>query len=369
MSRSSYSVKFIQISTILTIFGTKLKNMFSRRNFILNSAAALSLSVNKVAATAAPKIIKPARLKTGDTVGLVCPAGAVSGRQTIEIIRESMQALGLNVKIGTHAYDRYGYLAGKDTDRAADLNAMFADSAVQAILCVHGGWGCARLLPYLDYKTIRQNPKILIGYSDITALLLGIYAQTGLVTFHGPEGAATWNSFTVNNFRRILIDAEMVTMENPVIKGDNLTQTEDRIETLQAGVTQGRLVGGNLTVLSHLMGSKYLPDWKNCLLFLEDVHENIYSIDRMMTQLKLAGVFDDMNGFVFGKCTKCSPGEGYGSLTFDNLFDDHIRPTQKPAYTGAMIGHISHKFTVPVGIQVELNATKGTIKLLESAVI
>ena len=315
------------------------------------------------------KIIKPPRLKVGDTLGLVCPAGAVNSRQTIDVISESMAVLGLKVKIGKHVYDRYGYLAGKDKARAADLNAMFADSSVQGILCVHGGWGCARLLPLLDYKTIAQNPKIILGYSDITALLLGIHTQTGLVTFHSPEGAATWNSFTVDYFRKILMDGEAVLMENPKEIGNNLTQIEDRIETLYQGKATGPLLGGNLTVLSHLMGTRFLPNWKGSLLFLEDVHENIYSIDRMMTQLKLAGVFDDMNGFVFGKCTKCSPGEGYGSLTFDNLFDDHIKPTQKPAYAGAMIGHISHKFTVPLGIMAELDANSGTIKLLESAVL
>ncbi len=342
--------------------------MISRRNFIASTIAASTLTDVK-AQPLAPKIIKPTRLKAGDTLGLVCPAAAVSSRQTIDIIRESMAALGLNVKVGKYVYDRYGYLAGKDEDRAADINAMFADPSVQGILCVHGGWGCARLLPLLNYKTIAQNPKIILGYSDITALLLGIHTQTGLVTFHSPEGAATWNSFTVNYFRKVLMEGEAVLMENPKEIGNNLAQTEDRTETIYKGIATGPLLGGNLTVLSHLMGTRFLPNWKGSLLFLEDVHEDIYSMDRMMTQLKLAGVFDDMNGFVFGKCTKCSPGEGYGSLTFDNLFDDHIKPFQKPAYTGAMIGHISHKFTVPLGIQAELNATNGTIKLLESAVL
>jgi muramoyltetrapeptide carboxypeptidase len=343
--------------------------MLSRRNFIAATLAATATLPKANATIAAPKIIKPARLKTGDTIGLVCPAVPASSRQSIKIISESMEALGFKVKVGQHVYDHYGYLAGRDADRAADLNAMFADTSVQAILCVHGGWGCARVLPLLDFDMIRRNPKVIIGYSDITALLLGIHAQTGLVTFHGPEGAATWNTFTVNHFKRVLMDGEAVLFENPVIKSDNLTIVEDRIDTLKSGVARGRLLGGNLTVLCHLLGSKYLPDWKHCLLFTEDVHEEIYSMDRMFTHLKLAGVLEQMNGFIFGKCTKCSPGSGYGSLTFDNLFDDHIAPNQKPAFAGAMIGHISHKFTIPVGIEAEMDADKGTIRLLESAVI
>jgi muramoyltetrapeptide carboxypeptidase len=339
-----------------------------RRRFLQNLTAASSLGMVGNQLVAAPAVIKPARLKAGDTVGLVCPAAPAYSKETVQVIVESMQALGFKVKMGKHVWDRYGYLAGKDADRAADLNAMFADSSVQAIVCIHGGWGCARLLPLLDYDTIRKNPKVLIGYSDITALLLGIYSQTGLVTFHGPEGAATWNTFTVNYFRKVLMQAEAALFENPKIQGDNLTQVTDRITTLYTGKAQGRLLGGNLTVLSHLLGSKYLPNWNGSLLFLEDVQEDVYSMDRMITHLKLCGALNEMAGFVFGKCTKCASSESYGSLTLEDVFDDHIKPLNKPAFSGAMIGHISHKFTIPVGVEAEMDASTGTIRLLESAV-
>ncbi|MGM9506873.1 S66 peptidase family protein [Larkinella sp. GY13] len=336
----------------------------SRRNFLQTLTAAAAIPAFRPPLS----VIKPPRLKPGDTVALVGPAAPAFTHETVQVAVESLQALGFKTVIAKHVFDRYGYLAGTDADRAADLNAMFADSSVNAIMAMHGGWGCARLLPLLDYNLIRRNPKILVGYSDITALLLGIYTQTGLVTMHGPVGSATFNPFTVNYFRQMLMDGQAVLMENPHDKGDLLTQVKDRIDTLNPGKARGRLMGGNLTVLSHMMGSKYLPDWKDSILFLEDIGEDVYRMDRMITQLKLAGVLDQISGFVFGKCTDCEPGKGYGSLTLEDVFRDHIIPLKKPAYSGAMIGHITHKFTVPLGIEAEMDANTGTIRLLEPAV-
>jgi muramoyltetrapeptide carboxypeptidase len=339
-----------------------------RRNF-LQSLASVPLITSASIAKTNP-IIKPARLQLGDTIGLVCPAAPAFSKEGVKITAESLQALGFKVKYGKRMWERYGYLAGKDADRAADINEMFADSSLQGIVCVHGGWGCARILPLLDYETIRKNPKVIVGYSDITALLLGIHAQTGLVTMHGPVGSATWNEFTVKHFRSVLMNGEATLFENPKVMGDNLALVNDRVSTINGGKTKGKLLGGNLTVLCHLLGSKYIPDWKNSLLFCEDVEEAPYSVDRMITHLKLTGALDEMNGFIFGKCTKCEVGNGgYGSLTIEDLFEDHIHPINKPAFAGAMIGHITHKFTIPLGIQAEMDADKGTIQLLESAVL
>ncbi|GGK74643.1 LD-carboxypeptidase [Rufibacter glacialis] len=321
------------------------------------------------AAEKVPKILLPPRLKAGDTVGLICPAGAAFSREAVQITKESMEALGLKVKLGQHVFDRYGYLAGTDQARAADVNAMFADKTVQGILAIHGGWGCARLLPLLDYKTIQKNPKPLIGYSDITALLLAITAKTGLVTFHGPVGSATWNKFSVDSFRQVLFEASPVLFQNPKELGDNLTLTKDRITTITPGTARGKLVGGNLTVLTAIIGSDYLPHWKDAILFLEDTNEAVYRVDRMLTQLKLAGVLDQVKGVVFGKCSDCEPGKGgYGSLTLEEVLEHHLQPLKVPVYTGAMIGHITHKFTVPVGAEAEMDATQGTIRLLGTAV-
>lgn len=341
--------------------------MPSRRSFLRTTSVAPLLGL--ATSLPVPTLIKPAKLRPGDTIGLFCPAAPAYSQETVKITQESLQALGFQTKLGPHIYDRYGYLAGRDADRVSDLHTFFNDQSVKAVMAIHGGWGCARLLPLLDYDLIQRNPKVLIGYSDITALLLAIYAKTGLVTMHGPVGSATFNTYTVDWFRRLLMEGETVTMRNPTDKGDNLTQTQDRITTIRPGLARGRLVGGNLTVLSHLVGSPYLPDWKNTILFLEDTHEDIYRMDRMFTQLKLAGILNQIAGFVFGKCSDCGPGNGsYGSLTLEDVLTEYIIPLDKPAYSGAMIGHISNKFTVPLGIDTEIDATAGTIRLLESAV-
>lgn len=317
-----------------------------------------------------PKVLYPGRIQPGDTVGLICPAGAAFSKETVQVTVESLEALGLNVKLGKHVFDRFGYLAGTDQARAEDVNTMFADKSVHAILAIHGGWGCARLLPLLDYKTIKNNPKPLIGYSDITALLVAIYAKTGLVTFHGPVGAATWNKFSVDSFKQVLFNAVAVTYQNPKELGDNLALTKDRVTTITPGTARGKLVGGNLTVLTAIIGSDYVPAWKDTILFLEDTNEQVYRVDRMFTQLKLAGVLDQVKGVVFGKCSDCNPGNGgYGSLTLEEVLEQHLQPLKIPAYSGAMIGHISHKFTVPVGVDAEIDATAGTIRLLTSAVV
>jgi len=314
-------------------------------------------------------VIKPGRLKPGDTVALVNPAGATFHSVDVEVARETLDALGLKVKLGDYVLGRRGYFAGTDDERARDLNAQFADSAVKGIFTVRGGWGSSRLLPLIDFGLIRENPKVLMGYSDISVLLLAIHAQTGLVTFHGPVGISSWNSYTVQFVRQILFDARAATMTNPREIGDNLAQVEDRVQVITPGTARGKLLGGNLTVISAIIGSPYVPDWRGAILFLEDTDEGIYRIDRMLTQLKLAGVLSQISGFVFGKCTKCGPGESYGSLTLEEVLNDHIRPLGIPAWFGAMIGHIPKVFTLPVGVQAEIDATAGAIRLLEPAVV
>ncbi len=313
-------------------------------------------------------VVKPPRLQPGDVVGLVNPAGATFQSVDLQIARETLGALGLKAKFAPHLLDRYGYLAGKDADRAADVNAMFADPEVSALMAMRGGWGCARVLPLLDYDAIASHPKILMGYSDITALLVGLYARTGLVTMHGPVATSTWNAFSVDYVRRVLFAGEAVTMAPPVNLEGNLAQTKDRVETIHGGKTSGRLLGGNLSVLVGIVGSPFVPAWDDAILFLEDDGEDIYRVDRMLTQLSLAGVLKSLNGFVFGKCTKCGPGEGYGSLTLEEVLRDHIGPLGIPAWYGAMIGHIENKFTVPEGVQAEIDADAGIIRLLEPAV-
>jgi muramoyltetrapeptide carboxypeptidase len=345
----------------------------TRRHFLeLAGAAAFSTAAAASAfgqtRPAGTPVVKPPRLKQGDTVGLIEPASATFETVKVQVAVEVFEALGLQARPAPHIADRYGYLAGKDKDRADDVNRLFADPSVNAIVAVRGGWGCARLLPYLDFGVIAKNPKILVGYSDLTALLLAVYARTGLVTFHGPMGVSTWNTFNVDYFRRVLFDAEAVSFENVKEIKDTLVQTENRIQTITPGVARGRILGGNLSVLAGIVGSGYLPDWSGAILFVEEVEENIYRVDRLLTQLKLAGILDKLRGVVFGNCTTCQPGEGFGSLTLEEVLNDHIKPLNVPAWSGAMIGHIDRQFTIPEGAEVEIDATKGTITMLEPAV-
>ena len=315
-------------------------------------------------------VIIPKGLKEGDTVGVVSPSSAIFETEPYEIAKENLEAMGLKVKFGKFVKSRYGHLAGTDEERAGELNEMFRDQNIQAIMALRGGSGAARILDKLDYDTIKNNPKIFIGYSDITALHLAIYEKTGLVTFHGPLAVSTWNSFSFDYFKRLLFEKEKITFTNPTDKGDNLAQIENRIRTIREGEATGRLIGGNLSVLTGIMGSEYFPsDWEGNILYLEDVGEQIYAVDRMMSQLQLGGVLDKISGFVFGKCTSCNPGgSGYGSLTMKEVIDHYIKPLNIPAFSGAMIGHIDDNVTIPNGLKAKINATKGSIKLLENPV-
>ena len=343
----------------------------TRRRFLqagLPALAALGLVARPGRAGAPTDVLKPARLRPGDRVGLVSPASAIWDPMRVRFARERLEALGLDVAEGKHLLDRRGYFAGDDADRAADLNAFFADPDIAGIIALTGGWGAARVLPHLNYDAIAANPKVLCGFSDVTALLIGLYGRTGLVTVHGPNGDSTWTDFSVDFFRRLLFEAERVRYRNPIDDEDDLARTRDRVRTIRPGVARGRLVGGNLTVLTALIGSAYLPDWSGHILFLEDIREDVYRVDRMMTQLKLAGVLDRITGFVFGKCTGCDPDSSYGSLTLPEVLHDHILPLGIPAWSGAMIGHIRDKFSLPLGVEAEIDAESGTIHLLEPAV-
>ncbi|MEM7580032.1 MAG: LD-carboxypeptidase [Mastigocoleus sp.] len=318
-----------------------------------------SLTHAKLLPVSPPAIIKPPRLKLGDTVGLISPAGIVDS-ENVESAKATLEQLDLKVKLGKHILDRYGYLAGKDKDRAADVNTMFADKSIKAIIAMRGGWGCNRILQLLNYPLIRSNPKIIMGYSDITSLLLAINARSHLVTFHGPVGISNWNEYTLNYLKPLLFEGKAVTMEN--ISGE-----EGKIATITPGKIRGKLLGGNLSVICAMVGSPYLPSWNRRILFVEDIGEDIYRVDRMLTQLKNAGILYQLAGFIFAQCTNCSTGDD-PSLTLKQVLDNHIKPLGIPAWYGSMIGHIKNKFTVPIGIDVEIDADNGTITMLDIAV-
>ncbi|MFS0513666.1 LD-carboxypeptidase [Nostoc sp. UIC 10607] len=334
-----------------------------RREFLTTCGlATLATQISPLTAEGklpANTIRKPPRLQLGDTVGLIAPAGIVDAKD-IEAAQQSILQLGLKVKLGKHILDRYGYLAGKDSDRAQDVNLMFSDRTIKAIIAMRGGWGCNRILPLLNYSLIRSHPKILMGYSDITTLLLAINARSQMITFHGPVATSTWNQFTVDYFKRILFNAETVTMQN-------LNPSEVRVQTIARGKARGKLVGGNLSVLSAMVGSPYLPSWNKSILFVEEIGEDVYRLDRMLTQLKTTGILNQIAGFIFGQCTNCSLGDE-PSFTLMQVLQDHILPLGIPAWYGSMIGHIKDKFTLPIGVEVEIDAELGTIRMLEAAV-
>jgi muramoyltetrapeptide carboxypeptidase len=339
-----------------------------RRHFIGTAALAgllLPLAAGSRAMAASGGRLLPVALNRGDTVALVSPSSQVDDSFNLQLAREVMEALGFKVRTGANYAARRGHLAGSDAGRADDINAAFADRDVKAVICVRGGSGAARLLPLLDYDVVRANPKALLGYSDITALHSAIHAQTGLVTFHGPNGSGSWNSFNADQFRRLFFKRELMQYRNVADAGDELVQRKNRTVTITGGKARGELVGGNLAVLTALAGSPYLPDFRGKILFLEDVEEAPYRVDRMFSTLKLMGALDQIAGFIFGECTDCDPGDGYGSLTLQEILDDYIRPLNIPAYSGAMIGHIRQQFILPVGGRVELAADAGSFRLLE----
>lgn len=308
----------------------------------------------------------PKAIKKGDTVGVISPSSATSDRIQIDFAKESFEALGLRVRLGNNLKNRRGHLAGSDQERARDFNTMFADPEVKAVVCLRGGSGAARILPLIDYSSIRKNPKPLIGYSDITALHCAIQSQTGLITFHGPNGTGAWNSFHVNQFQKVFFEQSLMRYANEQVKTDDLIVRQNRIQTLRPGSIRGKLLGGNLTVLVSLSGTPFYPDFKDAILFIEDVDEDPYRIDRMLSTLALNGTLSKIKGFIFGQCTDCNPSGGYGSLTLDEILDDYILPLNIPAYKGAMIGHITKQFIVPVGTTVDMDASLGTFSMTES---
>jgi muramoyltetrapeptide carboxypeptidase len=317
-------------------------------------------------------IIKPARLKPGQTVGLVLPSSPTNEPERVRFALDMLDSLGFRARPAPHLFERNGYLAGDDATRAADLKALFADESVDAIFCGRGGYGASRLLPMLDYDLIRANPKILMGYSDITALLLAIYQRTGLVTFHGPMVTQSFSPYSLAEYKRVLLGSPVpiqLGSPPPFERGEGMVEKLNRITTLVPGRARGRLLGGNLSLVSHLLGTPYLPDLDGAILFLEDVSEAVYSIDRMLTHLWLAGHLQKVAGIVFGKFTEQPAHSEYvQNRILEDVLAERARALNIPCAVGLMIGHVDDQTTLPVGCMVELDASAGTLTLLEEPV-
>jgi len=339
--------------------------MLNRRDFARLSVAAAAATA--MTPSASKPSIKPKRLSPGDTVGLVLPATAAFEADEVNLARDQMQAMGFKVEIGPHAFDKWGYFAGRDKDRAGDINRMFADDRIDGVVCFTGGWGSPRVLPYLDFDLIARKPKVIIGYSDITALLNPIHQRTGLITFHGPVGASGFEPYTLENFKRVVMTAAPAGMlEPPSKKPTELVDRSNRILKLAPGKASGPIVGGNLTMVSSLMGTPYEIDTTGAIFCLEDVDEELYRIDRMLTTLALGGKFSKIAGFVFGRCSRC-PVKG-PTFSLEEILRDRFGSLTAPAISGVSFGHIEQKLVLPIGAQATLDADAGTLRVDEAAV-
>lgn len=311
-------------------------------------------------------LVKPAPLKRGDTIGLIAPAGIVYEEKEYNRMASVFRSLGLQVRFGRNVRKQYGYLAGRDKERLEDLHTFFKDPTIDGIVAVRGGWGANRILPDIDYQMIRDNPKVFCGFSDITSLHMAIQSQSGLVTFHGPNGTSDWTSYSRRQFRAMTFGELEIPFpfrtfdkEKPIESG--------RPVTISPGRATGKLLGGNLTLVTSLLGTPYMPSLEGAILFLEEIGEEIYRIDRMFSRLALSGVFDQISGLVFGRCTNCDTGSR-PSLSFQEVLSEYLVPKNIPSFYDAPIGHEPDNMTIPLGLNAELDADCGEIRLLEAPV-
>ena len=305
------------------------------------------------------------KLKFGDTLGFIAPSGAVRTEGAIERAVQETERMGFKVKLGESAGQKYGYLSGTDELRARDINAMFADDEVDAIVCLRGGYGAMRLMDKIDYDLIARHPKIFVGFSDITALHIALLNRCGLATFHGPMAAANWAGKPLDDFSR---DSMYRSLMNAVPAGELSNPPEYPRQMVNPGQAEGLLVGGNLMLIASSLGTPWEIDTKGRIIFIEEVGERTYCVDRMLTQLRLAGKFDECAGVVFGDFADCPVEYPEFGLTLEEIIREVVAPCGKPIFTGLRCGHCTPKLTLPFGVKCRMDAEKCTLTVLESAV-
>lgn len=354
--------------------------MKSRRSFLEDvSLAGLAATIPGSALAALPERspapVRPKALAKGARVALIAPASPSSDPDSNDIALEVVAAHGFVPKLMPNARESTMYLAGTDAQRAKDLNDAFRDPTVDAIWCLRGGYGSPRLLPHLDYEAIRKNPKPFIGYSDITAPLCAIHRMTGLVTFHGPIAGESQTDYTLAEFRRVLFEpraAGIVGAAPAFPPRDGQVDRANRLYRISRGRAQGPLVGGNISVFSTLIGTPFEPELKGRILFLEEVGEEPYRIDRWLTQFVLTGKLSACAGVVLGKFHDCGPKDYKpsfnGTWTWHEVAADRLGKLGIPVLAGVLFGHVADKTTLPVGVTAELDVEAGTLSLLEPAV-
>jgi len=348
-------------------------HMADRRSFIKKSAALTALAIGPMGLKASPlsravpgKIL-PKGLKEGDLIGLVTPGSPVTEEQLAACISK-LEDLGFRTTFNDSVLSEYGYFAGTDQERADELMDMFTREDVDGIMCVRGGYGSIRILDRLNYDQIQRNPKPFIGYSDITALLTAIYQETGLVTFHSLLGVSDFNRFSIKSFKKVLMEPgesykypykrEKETRNNP----------EYDLYTISGGKAEGILIGGNISVLDSIIGTRFEPDFENKLVFLEEVEEKTYQMDKMLFHLLSGSNLKKAAGIILGSCDQCNVGEE-PSLSLEVALDDLLKPLGIPVSYGLAFGHIKRMLTIPTGIRASFDAHKNSFELLEAAVI
>ncbi|MBU1711564.1 MAG: LD-carboxypeptidase [Proteobacteria bacterium] len=291
------------------------------------------------------KLLVPAKLEIGDTIGIAAPASPFNLKEFKGGV-SVLESMGFETYCPEGIFNKNGYLAGDDENRAAVLNDLFSDSRIKAIICARGGFGSMRILSLLDYDMIFKNPKIFAGYSDVSALLSSLYEKCRLVTFHGP---------TVTT----LSEASKRTRQAMYLTLTNRSDFEVKLRkgvSLKSGITSGTMLGGNLATLCHLIGTSCLPSYRGRILFIEERGEALYRIDRMLTQMKLAGCFDGLAGLLLGSFTDCGPAkEIYKVVT--RVFGE----MDIPVLAGFDGGHGKENITIPFGIKTTLDAGRKII--------
>ncbi|MBU3196894.1 S66 peptidase family protein [Clostridium algidicarnis] len=300
------------------------------------------------------------KLEFGDTISVIAPAGFEENSIIDEKIN-IISSLGFNIKKSVHLYDKYGYLAGNDMDRSKDLMDAFKDPSVKAIICFRGGYGSSRILPYLNFETIKENPKIFMGFSDITVLLNSIYEKSSLITYHGPMvNSDMMNIYNLKNFVNTLMkNNDILNISNP---------KNDKLNFYGSNSIEGYLVGGNLSIICSTLGTPYEIDTKDKILFIEEINEEPYKIDRMLTQLKLANKLDCCKGFILGKFTNCNTSNTR-SFSLTQVLRDNLLSFNKPTVINISSGHDNNNLILPIGAKYKIDVKKENLGIIEEFLI
>lgn len=312
-------------------------------------------------------VIAPSPLRRGDAIGVIAPSSPQRDDERLKSGIRYFESLGYRVICGEHLWKRYGYLAGTDQERLDDLNAMIRNPAVKMIIAGRGGYGMSRILSKVDYRSLRRSPKIIVGFSDVTALNLALLRKCNLVSFSGAmPGVDFWNPEEIDPFAEEWF-WRSVTWSKPL--GIVRQPGNFPIAGLQSGTAEGRLLAGNLTLLANLVGTPYLPSFNNALLLIEEIGEEAYRVDRLLSQLDNAGVLRKISGLLFGQFTNAKPTRvSVEPLPMEEVFSEYIRRAGKPALGNLLYGHIPTKLTLPIGVKASIDGKRGVFTILEAGV-